>query len=115
MRTNRWKYIKRYDDFPTPVLANCDPGASKELWLARGWRERPVDAEQLYDLVFDPQERHNVAGDAGCVSVLAEMKERLERWMRVTDDPLLAGPVPAPAEANVTAQQDVTNRPPAAV
>lgn len=28
VRTNRWKYIKRYDDFPTPVLANCDPGAS---------------------------------------------------------------------------------------
>lgn len=115
VRTNRWKYIKRYDDFPTPVLANCDPGASKELWLARGWRERPVDAVQLYDLVFDPQERHNVAGDAGRVSVMAEMKERLERWMRATDDPLLAGPVPAPAEANVTAQHDVTNRPPAAV
>ena len=110
VRTERWKYIRRYDDFSTPVLANCDPGPSKELWLEDGWRERPVDAEQLYDLVFDPQERHNLAADREHGTVLEEMKGRLERWMRETDDPLLRGPVPVPIGAVVNDRSSLTNK-----
>jgi hypothetical protein len=33
--------------------------------------------------------------------VLAEMRGRLDRWMTRTSDPLLKGPVPAPAGAKV--------------
>jgi|GEM_PF-1155622 N-sulfoglucosamine sulfohydrolase len=33
--------------------------------------------------------------------VRTELAERLERWMRATADPLLAGPVPKPAGARV--------------
>ncbi len=37
-------------------------------------------------------EGENLAGDPARAEVLAEMRERLEAWMRETDDPLLDGP-----------------------
>ena len=40
VRTERWKYIRRFDDYPGPVLANCDDSASKQVWLDAGWGER---------------------------------------------------------------------------
>ena len=55
IRTERWKYIRRFDEYPHPVLANCDDSDSKELLVAAGWGEREVPEEQLYDLVLDPQ------------------------------------------------------------
>jgi hypothetical protein len=36
--------------------------------------------------------------------VLADLRERLERWMVRTDDPLLNGPVPAPPGAQINRQ-----------
>ena len=40
VRTERWKYIRRFDDCPHPVLANCDDSASKELWWGQAGRIR---------------------------------------------------------------------------
>ena len=51
-----------------------------------------VPREQLYDLVLDPNEGRNLAGDPAHAGVLAELRDRLETWMEETDDPLLAGP-----------------------
>ncbi len=101
VRTPRYKYIRRFDGRSTPVMPNCDDGWSKSLWLRHGWRERPVAEEQLFDLVFDPNEAHNVCGDPAYADALTEMRGRLERWMIQTDDPLLRGPVPAPLGARV--------------
>ena len=56
----RWKYIRRFDDRPTPVLAEHGrqprqgPLAPPRLGRAR------AAPEQLYDLVLDPQEQHNL-------------------------------------------------------
>jgi hypothetical protein len=58
-----------------------------------------VDTEQLYDLMFDPNEIRNVAADPSASAVLKEMRGRLDRWMRATGDPLLKGPVKAPKGA----------------
>ena len=63
VRTERWKYIRRFDDYPGPVLANCDDSASKQVWLDAGWGERTVAREQLYDLVLDPAEMDNLVAD----------------------------------------------------
>ncbi len=101
VRTRRWKYIRRFEDRSVPVLPNCDDSASKEVWLHHGWRERPMAPEQLYDLVFDPNESCNLAGDPSVKDALEEMRGRLERWMQATDDPLLKGAVPAPPGAAV--------------
>ncbi len=105
VRTRRWKYIRRFESREAPVLPNCDDSPSKDVWMENGWRERPMAPEQLYDLVFDPNEASNIAGDARMAGVLDEMRNRLEEWMRVTDDPLLNGPVP-PAIAGRVSDPD---------
>src|SRR4051795_2289973 len=70
VRTERWKYIRRFDDYGHPVLPNCDDSASKDLLVEHGWAEQLVPEEQLYDLVFDPSEARDVAGDPRYVDVL---------------------------------------------
>jgi len=80
-----------------------------------------VETEQLHDLVFDPQERRNLAADPfdgaqgrehverpAHAGALAEMSGRLDRWMRETGDPLLAGPVPAPPGAVVNSPDSIS-------
>jgi arylsulfatase A-like enzyme len=103
-RTERWKYIRRFDDYEHPVLANCDDSPSKDLLVEAGWGEQIVPEEQLYDLVLDPAEGDNVAADPARAEVLAEMRGRLDAWMRETEDPLLDGPVPPPPGAIVNEQ-----------
>src|SRR4051794_20976411 len=99
LRTERWKYIRRFDDYPHPVLANCDDSASKELLVEAGWGKQVVAEEQLYALLLAPNEAHDLSPAPARRSVLAELRGRLERWMRETDDPLLDGPVAPPPGA----------------
>jgi arylsulfatase A-like enzyme len=95
VRTERFKYIRRFGSRERPVLANCDDSPSKELLLRHGWAERKIPFEHLYDVLFDPGEADNLAGDPAHADVLADLRERLARWMHATDDPLLHGdPVP---------------------
>ncbi len=101
VRTDRWNYIRRFGERVHPVLPNCDDGPSKTVWVQAGWKERMVPEEQLYDTLFDPNETCNLASDAASASVLREMRGRLDSWMRRTGDPLLNGPVKAPAGAIV--------------
>jgi len=112
VRTRRWKYIRRYGDRQTPVLPNCDDSPSKDLWLQHGWREQAMPREQLYDLLFDPNEMRNLAEDRGRHEVLEEMRSRLHRWMADTDDPLLGGPVAAPSGAQFNDPDGLSPREP---
>jgi len=115
MRTRRWKYIRRFDGRSRPNLPNCDDSPSKDVWLEHGWRERPVASEELYDLVFDPNEAHNLVDDPFVSDVLEEMRRRMERWMRDTDDPLLQGPAPAPLGSSVNDPDGLSPREPTRV
>ena len=102
IRTTRWKYIRYFDDFDLVVKPNIDDGYSKQLLLKHGLAEARHDpAEMLFDLVFDPAERNNLAGRAEYAGVQTDLAGRLERWMRETDDPLLRGHVPKPQGARV--------------
>ena len=94
VRTQRWKYIRRYSDRQKPVLPNCDGSPTKDVWMEHGWQDRYVAPEQLYDLIFDPNETHNLISDSAVTPVLEDMRHRLDRWMDETEDPLLQGPVP---------------------
>lgn len=100
IRTREWLYIERFGDREMPVLPNCDDGESRDYLLDHGWAERPLEPAQLYDNVFDPMQRHNLAGDDACEPVLADLRARLHDWMERTGDPLLDGPVPLPPGAS---------------
>jgi N-sulfoglucosamine sulfohydrolase len=89
VRTTRHKYIRKYGDRRTPVLPNTDDGPSKDLLLANGWAEREIAPEQLYDLLYDPNEAHNLAGDPTCAGVLDDLRARMARWQEATGDPFL--------------------------
>jgi arylsulfatase A-like enzyme len=111
IRTGRFKYIRRWGDRRTPVLPNTDDGPSKDLLLRHGWAEREIPGEQLFDLVFDPNEAHNLAPDPAHEQTLDDLRARLEAWMRDTDDPLLAGHVDPPpgVEINGTDQRSASD------
>ncbi len=101
VRTNRWKYIRYFGSYPHPVLPNCDNGPSKTYWVENGWGKQEVPTEELYDLLFDPNERNNLSSDSDHHAVCEEMRGRLHGWMMATSDPLLKGPVAAPPGARV--------------
>ncbi len=101
VRTTRHKYIRRWGERRTPVLANTDDGPSKDLWIAAGWAEREIPKEQLYDLLFDPNEANNVIDDPGCAQVATQLRARMDEWMRDTEDPLLAGHVDPPSGVEI--------------
>ena len=106
VRTKRYKYIRRFDNgHEGPVLANIDDSPSKDYLLEHGLADRSLPEEELYDLVFDPNEAANLAAEQP--ELAAELRERLTRWMEETDDPLLHGPVqPVPGtEINHPAQR----------
>jgi N-sulfoglucosamine sulfohydrolase len=104
IRTERFKYVRRFDEYPYPVLANCDDSPSKDAYLARGWATRPVARERLHDLFFNPGEGRNSIDDPDYADVAADLRSRLHEWMVQTKDPLLDGPVPAPPGARINAQ-----------
>jgi arylsulfatase A-like enzyme len=99
IRTNRWKYIRRFDGRATSVLPNCDDGESKSFWLDHGWKKKPVPEESLFNLVFDPNETDNLVDDTGHEAILSRMRDRLKRWMEETYDPLLSGDLRPPTGA----------------
>jgi N-sulfoglucosamine sulfohydrolase len=101
VRSERWKYIRRFGDRERPVLANCDDSPSKSLLLEQGWADRKVPFEQLYDLTFDPNEAANLVDSPDHQTVREELRGKLERWMGETYDPLLHGDPQPPAGAEI--------------
>ncbi len=96
VRTERHKYIRRYDGRGRPVLSNIDDGHTKTELVEHGYGQRVTLPEQLYDTLLDPMERVNLLDDPAQASTLADMRGRLDRWMRATDDPLLQGSIDPP-------------------
>jgi N-sulfoglucosamine sulfohydrolase len=101
IRTRRHKYVRRFGEREQTVLPNVDDSPSKDLLMCRVLALRRQPREELYDLAFDPGEAENLVDDPAHADVLEELRERLDAWMRATEDPLLDGHVPAPEGAQV--------------
>jgi arylsulfatase A-like enzyme len=82
IRTERFKYIRRFGDHAGPVLPNCDDGPTKDTLIAAGRPEWEAEPEQLYDLVLDPNEMRNLIGDPRLDGVASELREA--GWRRPT-------------------------------
>ena len=102
VRTDRYKYIRRYDQRDRLVLPNADDTPSKQFLLDHDWRDQPRSQEMLYDMIYDPHEAANLAEHPEMADVLNDFRSRLDTWMRKTDDPLLPdGTVAAPSGSRV--------------
>ena len=110
VRTKKWKYIRRYDPRPGPVLPNCDDSPTKDIMMEMDWGRNAPDMEQLYDLENDPAEMKNLINDPSKAEVVKDMRGRLDRWMKDTNDPLLLGPVPAPSGATLNDPNGISPR-----
>lgn len=96
VRTRQYKYIFNFesvrpenyclDIYNKPVLlenfTNLDKSANR--------------FDELYDIVNDPLELKNLAGEEGFQEIRNKMADALVKWMSETDDPLLNGPVASP-------------------
>jgi N-sulfoglucosamine sulfohydrolase len=101
VRTERYKYIKRLTKYGKPFLANVDDGLSKDIWVKHGWADRDIKDEELYDLVFDPQENNNIIDRPELAEVVADLRDRMAKWMSETNDEALEGMPSLPVGALV--------------
>ena len=95
IRTDRYKYIRNFWHLPKVYL-------TKDIFASESGREvreeygvPPRPYEELYDIYEDPQETNNVVFEPRYQEIRLDLSERLETWLRETEDPLLEGPVPA--------------------
>jgi len=101
VRSERYKLIRFYDEKQQVVPANIDDSLTKDFLIENGYLDETKEREMLFDLYYDPVERVNLIGDERYQDVYQDLNSRLEKWMRDTDDPLLAGKVEKPAGAIV--------------
>ena len=93
--TDRWKYIRNFAPETPLYLPDWCPVELKEF-LSKDIRglnnlktplpTPPRPSEELFDLRADPLESRNLAEKPEHRGVLAMMRERLDRWMRETND-----------------------------
>jgi N-sulfoglucosamine sulfohydrolase len=67
---------------------HADGGGLDYLWPQR---TEPREAEELFCVTDDPQERVNLAASPQCARIKDELSALLEEWMRRTDDHVLRG------------------------
>jgi arylsulfatase A-like enzyme len=104
IRTDRWKYIafrlperhieamKRgeLEEAPNHTNMRMQHQMNIGIDIYPGY----FDPDQLYDLAADPAEQHNLADDPAYADILAEMKGRLQNYLKTFDHPFeLEGPV----------------------
>ena len=97
IRTQRYKYIRNYDDGPELSL----PTDIEQSLTRRDMGDehlKPRQSVELYDLQGDPGEVKNHAGCPELSSVEDYMASQLQKFMEETDDPILRGPIPRPPE-----------------
>lgn len=95
VRTATHKLILNFEtgsDFDVPD--DVRNGAIYPLMIAQATGHRPH--AELYDLIQDPNEQNNLAGQTETAPVEAELRSRLRRWLKETNDPLLTGPPKSP-------------------
>lgn len=94
VRTMRYKYIRYYDDSYLGMnLSNIDESRTKDYFMEQELMSRTKEKEALYDLIYDPGERRNLAGEPEYGAVLQDMRSRLRAYEERTKDPILMGPI----------------------
>lgn len=113
IRTEGYKYIRRFDERANLVLPNVDDTPSKRFLLENGWKEQIQEQEMLYDLCFDPHEMNNRVSDPQYEAHVVRLRTQLDEWMRRTGDPLVTEKVvSAPPGSKINDPDDLSPRDP---
>lgn len=96
VRTKRYKYIRRFGRNEAYVPANMDEGKSKTFLLEEGLLSYHPDREMLFDLSLDPGERRNVIAHPDYADAAEDMRAKLAKHMKDTDDFVESGVLPRP-------------------
>lgn len=108
IRTDRYKLIRSFDSgFAVDVPGDVQLGTIYRTELQRYVSSSRPDLE-LYDLVSDPLETHNLAGQPDYAQIQSDLDQRLWQCMADTNDPLLNGPIPSPAYRRAIAARPST-------
>lgn len=96
VRDERFKLIRCFENdrvvqYPTDAVPI---GVSRHT--ARPQRKGARPFAELYDLKEDPNEFHDLSGEANCADVLEHLNGVLLAWMQEVDDPILRGPIATP-------------------
>ena len=94
IRSSRYKLIRCYKTDRGEDHYSSDAGPMYDYWMEQGFDKRPVPEYALYDLIFDPMERCNQADNPAYKEVFEDLKERLDKFMKETNDPLVSGKLP---------------------
>lgn len=101
VRDERWKYIRNLHPefkFTSHITSNVDDGGYWHSWVQKArtdadaatkvqrYTERP--AEELYDVVNDPWEQHNLAANPPDPTVLPRLRVVLDQWLQQQGDQL---------------------------
>jgi N-sulfoglucosamine sulfohydrolase len=92
IRTNRYKYIRNFEDGPKVYLP-FDLHESPSGKVVRESYYVSNEPEELYNLAIDPLEENNVIKKEEYKGIAQQLRERVFTWMSVTKDPLLDGPI----------------------
>jgi arylsulfatase A-like enzyme len=93
VRSERYKYIRSFDP---KQPRGVDPGPAHFWWVEQGYSETLIPDEMLFDLYFDPHEANNLADRGTHDDILKDIRQKLDTWMKETDDPLKDGILPKP-------------------
>ena len=99
VRTKQFHYIRNFADEPKkawlpdemPILPMALEGSRYHIWPPS---INPRGKEELFDIVNDPNEYTDLACDPAYQDIIQTLRDRLDEWMKETEDPLLKGPVP---------------------
>lgn len=94
IRTEKYKYIRYYDDYMKINKSNIDDSITKEYYMNNGLQEVEKYKEALYDLTYDVGERNNVVNDNKYKDVLEKLRNRMDEIQEKTKDPILNGNIP---------------------
>lgn len=97
IRTRQYKYIANLAyQLPYPVSTDIQQSPTWKAIISTPSAQlghRTLDAffhrppEELYDVLKDPDETHNLAGDPSFQNVVDQMRAKLKKFQQETDDP----------------------------
>jgi len=99
IRTDKYKLIRNFlPGWPPLVCPEFVKNVGTEVLERHFGYARPE--YELYDMIQDPDENNNLAGQADYIDIEKDLKERLSKFLEDSGDPIINGVIPHPGRHN---------------